>query len=458
MRKAFWEHELNIVFFSTNSNFFDSRQIEDKVLPSCKSQWESLAKEFPEHSFFVATQMPGSFLIDTESEAFEKSPAGVKYVCLIKETVDDIAAEILELKPDVVISASFWVTPYDWLPIKDSLIAEKLLESGIQTVCVPSEKTAICFDKWQTHHFLEKAGFNVPKAVYVHHGMFWCERGHKEIKTNVYKEHVLSQIKKLNFPVIIKDTVGLSSYGAEVVPTYKAAAAYLQSHKNSSDRIVEEYINGVQFGTEIHGGNGFYNVLPPFMFSVNQYGITSPKQSVKIGPVVNSKYSMDELTGILILLANEINFSGIIQLDLVFSEGKWYVLEINPRLSGMSQLYAALQNKSIYKILLEIALNQNTMQMPENTKGEGKVLANIKMPLITNEQINSVYELPFIEYIHQIHNLAATQKRETGYCEVIISGKDFKELSVNIKELEKRFPSLTEPAFIEKAQQMLSEM
>lgn len=475
---------MNIVFFSTNSNYFDCQKILDRALPDCRSQWQILAKEFPEHNFFVATQLPGSFLIDTACGVFEKSPEGVEYVCLVKETAEELAEEILALKPDVAIAASFWVTPYDWLPVKDSMIASILSERGVTTLSIPEKFSVMCFDKWQTHQFLERLGFNVPKAVYVQHEMFWCERGHKEIKTNVYKEYILSKIKKLKFPVIIKDNTGLSSYGAEVVPTFKAAAAFLLSHKNSSDRIVEEYVPGIQFGCEIHGIEGSYKVLPPFMFSVNKYGITSPKQSVKIGPVASEKYNIDELTGSLLLIANELQFSGIIQLDLVFSEGKWYVLEINPRLSGMSQIYASLDGKSIFKILTGLALKKaacakkksgdnitdypgNFLENPlenyqnceeldcEKQNQSGKVLCNIKMSLMPDEQINDVYELPYIEYIHQIQNLAATQKRETGYCEVNVSAKDFCGLEKNLKNLAEKFPAYTEVDFIQKASELI---
>ena len=441
---------MNIVFYSTNSNFYDAAKIQEYFWPTKKQEWEQLAQEFPEHNFFVASQMPALFLVDTTEGVFGTSPNNVKYVCLIKQHAQDIAQEILDLHPDAAFSASFWVTPYDWLPLQDALVAQILAEHGVKTVCPSADSAFSAFDKWQTHLLLEKHGFSIPNAVYVHHELFWCERGNKEIKTNVYKDYVLSAIQKLKLPLIIKDTVGLSSYGAEVVPTYKAAAGFLQSHKNSSDRIVEEYVSGFQFGTEIHGTPGSYTVMPPFMFSVNQYGITSPKQSVKAGPVTSDCFKIAELNDMLVRLAEELGFSGIVQVDLVFSPengGKWYILEINPRLSGMSELYARAQGLSLCKILLKIVLGQPSEKLD--------CACNIKFPLLSVHQLAELHELPFVKYIHQIHNLAARQKRETGYCELIFTGKNFVALEENLNRLESCFPDAVEPAFIQKARELM---
>ena len=93
-----------------------------------------------------------------------------------------------------------------------------------------------CFDKTLTENFLSANGFFVPKSVHVNHELFWAERGNTQIKTNVYKEYVLSRIKSLNFPVIIKDTVGLSSYGMCVANTYAEAVHHLRSGKSRPGR------------------------------------------------------------------------------------------------------------------------------------------------------------------------------------------------------------------------------
>lgn len=443
---------MKIVFYSTNSNLYNCEDFETKTIPSCASRWDLLAEEYSKHEFYILTQLPGMFMLDLQKKSVLKSK-NVQYIISKKESAEEIAEEIISIQPDSVIASTFYVTPYDWLPVKDAMIADILRGKNINVISNPTSTCLTCFDKFRTSQFLKSHNFKVPNSVYVHHELFWCERGHKEVKVNVYKEYVLSEIQKLHYPVIIKDTVGLSSCKMEVLPTYKSARAFLTSHKNSSDKIVEEYVEGLQFGCEIHGVNGKHEVLPPFIFSVNKYGITSPKQSVKLGPVTDEKFHIDELKKELTRLAEEMCFNGIAQVDLVFSNNTWYIIEINPRLSGMSELYAASLNKSLYKMILELALAK------QNESSELKCVCNFKLPLISEDKMNELYKLPFIKYINQINNISAKQLRERGYCEIIFGGtSSFKELQDQLDLIAQKFPEIIEPVFLQNAKELFNKI
>lgn len=439
---------MKIVLYNTNSNNFEGKKISTKTLPSCKSQFDKLCTLYPDCEFVVVAQRPGTFLLDLEVESIKEKSEKVKYI-LIEEnnSPNEIAEVILNENPNLAIATTFWVEPFDWLCVKDALIAEILQKNGIRTISHSKEIGIECFDKFRTHLLLEKLGLNVAKAVYVHHWLFICAGTKACVKENIYAECVLEQIKNLNYPVIIKDTVGLSSYGMQVVEDFEKAKQFLYSRRNNSDRIVEELIHGEQFGTEIHGTKGNYEVLPPLMFSVNKYGITSPKQSIKIGPVTNEKYKIKELQESLLKMANELEFSGIAQVDLVFSNGKWYIIEINPRLSGMTSTYAVSKQKSILEVLIEIALEKNKNQNLE------KVM-NFKIPLVSQERMQELKKIESVKYISQIENYAATQKREVGYAEIIISSED---LMSELEKIKMAFPELIEEIFYENAKNIISK-
>jgi len=400
---------MKIVLYSTNSNHFDENTYFIKNIPSWNEQKLAFQKNYPEYELIFVTQKPSLFLADiNETENLNT------YFVETKDS-DEFAAKIAGFNPDLVIAASFWVTPYDWLPVKDAIIAEKLRGMGFKTICHSVEATAICFDKNKTHDFLEKHNFNIAKAVYVDHDLFFCAGSKKEVIDNVYKEYVLNQIKKLNFPLIIKDTVGLSSYGMEVVHTFGEAKNYLNSKKNNSDRIVEELINGEHFGLEIYGTKDNYFVMPPFSFSLNQYGITSPKLSKKTGPVLDSKYKLDELNNEMLRLAEALELNGIAQVDLVFSEDKWYIIEINPRMSGMTTTYAAAMGKSVYELIKDFLITPP----PSGFTPKLHKTCNEKTPVKTAEEIEELKKIPGIVQICQVEDKSAKQLREIGYCEVI---------------------------------------
>lgn len=413
---------MKVVFYSSNSNYFDGSTFHYYNYPSNTKRLNDFLLSRTDLEVIIITQLPGMFLLDIENNEISEKSDFIKYY-IQEPTVDFIKS----FNPDLVISASFWVTPFDWLPVADSLIAEQLISLGFKVICNSLETSMICFDKKQTHDFLKNNNFKIAKAVHCHHELFWAERNHKEIKENIYKKTIFEKIKKLKLPLIIKDTTGLSSYGMEVVTTYNQAIGFLNSKKNNSDKLIEEFLDGFQFGTEIHGNKekGYF-IFNPFLFSVNQYGITSPKQSIKLGPVVSSKFKIDELKKELLRLAELMDFNGVVQVDLVFHNDEWFIIEINPRLSGMTQT------------LLE-------------SKNQHLVMA-LKLPVLSEKELNILKEFDFILHISQVVNDLAKQNRESGYCEIIFK-TDLKNTQLNI--LKEKTPHLIDEGFYRQAVNMI---
>ena len=487
-----------MVFFNTNSNYFDPKIVHIKTMPSWKEEWGRIANDFSQHEFFLAAMLPAMFLLDYENESIQKA-ANINYVELHGNGAAQIAQEILALNPDVAVAVSFWITPYDWLGLQDAMVAEILRERGVRTVSHSVQTQAICFDKFKTHIFLRENNFRCAPAVHVSYDLFWAERKKAEVRDNVYREFILREISKLNFPIIIKDTTGVSSYGMEVVRTLPAVRAYLESKKFNSDRLVEEFLEGIQFGTEIHtvrnsDGSVSPKVFPPLMYSVNQYGITSPKQSVKLGPLCLEKIKTQELSRELERLARLLQFEGIAQIDLVFHKNEWHIIEINPRMSGSSAAIALIKQKSLPQILTEFALGiydaratDEAMKIAENPCGtnsqnfcdndcceegcekksevasdskklrmEFPLYLNIKFPHLSEEQMRALFALPFVKYLCQTKNDAARQFREMGFCEILFGGVfSPQELLEQLEEIKTRFPEVIEISFYETAKKMI---
>lgn len=428
---------MKIVFYSTNSNTFDKNTFIIKVKPSNMDAFQEFKKEYPEHDFICISQAPAMFMPEDSVVLLDQNM-----------NAEQVSEEILKYNPDFAVAMSFWVNPYDWLTVNDALVAERLKDAGVKTVCHSVETGLVCFDKWRTHQKLLQLGFNVPEALFVDHDLYFCAGSHKEVLNNVYKASVASQLEDLKLPLIIKDTAGLSSYGMTVVNTYGEARCYLNSKRNNSNRIVEEYITGEQFGTEIYGVPGHYKVMPPLRFSLNQYGITSPKQSAKSGPVELEP----ELEADLLKLAEAMKFEGCAQVDLIKSEGKWYIIEINPRLSGMSFSYGVLLNTSIFKLLYQSSLAHLLLEFKKNEhSSQSSVLCmtsnvkmvhllNVKLPLLNEEMMGKVLEISGVRLLNQTNDLMAKQEREKGFCECIITADTTEEIKKILDELKIFFP------------------
>ena len=419
---------MRIVFYSTNSNIFDEVNFKINVLPQNQTAFENLKKNYPQNEFFCLTQKPGIFMPEESSVILPKD-AGL----------DDFANEIIALKADLAVAMTFWIEPYDWLPVSDALVAEKLRAAGVRTICHSVQTGLSCFDKWRTHNELARMGFDVAAAVFCDHDLYFCAGSNKEVLRNVYKECVLAQIRGLRLPVIIKDTTGLSSYGMTVAHTYGEVAGYLNSKRNNSNRLIEEFINGRQFGLEIYGVPGTYTVLPPFEFSVNQYGITSPKQSVKYGPCELPA----ELREMMLKLADGLGLCGAAQVDLILDDdGKWHIIEINPRLSGMTYTYAAACGLSVFEMMYKAVIEpESTGKEPvEVTANLKKHVLSLKLPLMSEKQMEKIQLLEGVKLLNQTNDLAAKQEREKGFCECIIAADEKSVLQKALAHFEELFP------------------
>lgn len=394
------------------------------------------------------------FLADPDSSGKIQESRSVEYVLLENDDEEKIAGELLELKPDVAAALSFYVTPFDWLTVKDAMVADYLRAAGIKTFCHSVECAVSCMDKWRTHQLLVQHGIKCPAAVYLHHELFMNAGNRREIKSNVYRSSVLHQIKRMKYPLIIKDTTGLSSYGADVVSSYGEALAVLNSRKTTGDRIIEELISGVQSGAELYGCEGNYTVMPPFVFSVNRYGITSPKQSVKAGPPGKKgsrELHCDELNELLLTLAEKLKLCGCVQVDLVFDGKQWNVIEINPRLSGMTSTYAASCGTGIGEFIYG-----NLIETSGGEKSSSVIncAVNLKFKIMPLEKLQLLKIQKGVAFVNQVQNHAARQIREQGYCEVVVTGSSRNELEENLRALHSAFSEEGEEAFFMAAENL----
>ena len=119
---------MKIVFYSSNSNIFDKENFFITTLPSHFQKWKEFIKNHPEDEFYFVTEQPGMFILDLppQKQIDYKQLENENIFIESSENIDSFVNKILSFEPDIAISMSFWVNPFDWLPIQDSLIAEKI--------------------------------------------------------------------------------------------------------------------------------------------------------------------------------------------------------------------------------------------------------------------------------------------------------------------------------------------
>lgn len=433
------DNNMRFLFYSTTSEGFNP-SVERTMLPNKADEWDGIAAKYPEHEFIVMAPLPGLYLFDVVGEGISRYPEKVKYVVIDRtETVEEIADKIAAYEPDIAVAIAIAGTPHDWNPIKETMIAEELEKKGIRTLAQNMNVSIGSFDKWRTNIMLRMSGAKIAKGVYVHYGLLNTDKNNKSIKDNVYREYILNRVRQMNYPIIIKDTLGSGSMGIQIAAGYEEAEAILTSEKLDTDVIAEELIQGEQFGTEIHGVKGRYSVLPPFAFSTNKEGITDPYQSVKFGPVTDEKYGIAKLQKSLIELAEKLELTGTTQVDLVYKDGEWYIIELNPRWSGMTTTAAAAEERCAFSIFVDSVLGiDKNYSKPCNVR----YVMNFKVPGLTDEQLDTISKLPFVKNVMQFH-MNVPGRPEVFISEIIIGGVDTtKELWDRFSEIDQMYPGL----------------
>ena len=345
-----------IVLYSSNSKR-RSADSGSKVYPSWGEQWDTAAARYPDYEITLVVQLNGRYFLDIEDGKLVTPPSRIKVVPMDMESkTDDFVKTIAELKPDVVIAMPGPVSGYDWNGIRDAVIADELRSLGFDVKCYSVETALDCFDKWRTYCVLKEHGFKVAESLYIHHEMFVTEKFAETSTGNVYKEYILTKIRSMPMPVVIKSTTGASSIGIFIAKSFEEAKEYLESDAFDGDAVVQQKLKGEEYGAEVHGSDGSYFVTPPFrIFNTAKAELNDPfgSTTIKYGPITDEEHHPREFMAELKRMADVMGFSGIMQIDFFLVDGEWYVLEINSRWSGITTLTTAARGKLPYEVYLD---------------------------------------------------------------------------------------------------------
>ncbi|MFT8638581.1 ATP-grasp domain-containing protein [Bifidobacterium sp.] len=430
---------MRIVMYQTYSGIYDDREIVQTYYPSKSDMWKALAEKYPQHEIVFVTRSSGYMLLEKDKDGTVIEPSGIRCVLIDEALVPaDFAQVIVDLAPAVAVAVSSPEMPLDWNSLEDAIIAEILQEHGIKTIAQKIFTAIATFDKWRTHLVLRELGFGVAKAVYIHNDLFWAESKIAGIESNVYKHYIQYRVENLSYPVIVKDTVGVASIGIQIVDTPEEAWKILTSGNKGTDVLVEELIRGEQFGTEIHGVKGSYHVLPPFRLGLNDEGIVDPVTGMKFGPVLSEQYNVRQLQESLRRLAETLEFGGSAEIDLAFRDGKWYVIEINPRMSGLTSTAAAAEERTPLDIYMESALGSAVdYSDPENLR----YTLTFRVPTPSDDALR---ELNGLDHVIEISNVKSTVANivfeNSGF--VLGGFASVAELFEELTALRERYPEI----------------
>ena len=139
-------------------------------------------------------------------------------------------------------------------------------------------------------------------------------------------------------------------------------------------------------------------------------------------------------------LAELLKLRGAAEIDLVFSEGRWYIIEANLRYTFLSLMIAAMRGKSVFAPYVEVAIGN----IPVFEKTALKRVIDFNTNRLSDDRMKRLHEkYDFIAYIARFR-LSICASEEENYCEFVVTGETNDELIEHIELLRKNEDHLVE--------------
>ncbi|MEU1128634.1 ATP-grasp domain-containing protein [Streptomyces sp. NPDC005900] len=265
-------------------------------------------------------------------------------------TPDLIADRIRAWGADGVVSLSF----PDEAGLRDAVVKERLARHGIPMVSNGIEPSRLLADKWETKKILTDHGLETPPGIFVDGTLL----KHGAAAVPAYADIIRVKAEGIGYPLLSKAVWGSSGNGMRFLRDRADLESWLAA-PDEGNVVLEKCVTGELCTVELVGADGRFAVQPlcftgstggepTFAFWELRSSAPRARDDAAFAPVAEKLKKLCATVGI----------TGVINLDIVYSHGTYYVLEINPRVSGATALGVAASGHNTYLSMTDILLGQ----------------------------------------------------------------------------------------------------
>ena len=259
-------------------------------------------------------------------------------------SVDDIATALTKWRPDRVVSISI---PDD-KALRDSCVRSMLKDSdGPEFIMHPLDATYRLSNKWETRRVVQELGLDVAPGFLISGDLL---RG-RGVAYDAYRDYLGIQLRSMAYPVIVKPVWDSMAQGIRKFEHPEEVERWLGTDPPEMDMIVEEYLAGELFGIEVVGRNGVYWCQPLVRKCLGHSEDLVPFNHIRFGPVTDPRYAPDSPSSRLHAIALALDLCGSAEFELMWWRDRFHVIEVNPRVSGMTNLSIAISGVNTYTAL-----------------------------------------------------------------------------------------------------------
>lgn len=271
----------------------------------------------------------------------------------------------------------------------------------------------LTYDKWLTKQYM------LSKNISTVNG---CILNHHELLENTPYE----------FPIIVKQRKGFTGQGMRIIKDRSSLDIYLKKYI-SSDILVEPFLYGSEISLEVIVWKNEIIFQPLVYKGETRLNLFEhPAYRPRIAPWRKNSRIEKEIHTITKEIVNSLNLKGAIEFEFIISNEIPLLLEINPRISGVSKLCAAAGGVNTYKTLAHIAINNS---LPINHfHGNFKYAIQLPLTVVDDKELLSELQndINFC-YLKEILWMPLLSIK----CNIILSYNSLNDLNSGLKKYKK---------------------
>ena len=197
---------------------------------------------------------------------------------------------------------------------------------------------------------------------------------------------------RLGYPVLVRPSYVLGGQGMAIAYTDEAIERYVNEINTIEQEhpiLVDKYVMGREVEVDaICDGENI--LIPGIMEHLERAGIHSG-DSISVYPTQNVELEHEkQIIEYTEKIAKELNVVGILNIQFIISEGKVYIIEVNPRSSRTVPYISKVTNLPMIEIATNVILGQKLKDMPYGTGLYKKSdYICVKMPVFSFEKIKN---------------------------------------------------------------------
>ncbi|MEV7558338.1 ATP-grasp domain-containing protein [Streptomyces sp. NPDC089795] len=255
--------------------------------------------------------------------------------------------------------------------LRDAAAKTFLDAAGIPTVMTPLVATMLLVDKWETKQLCRQAGLPVPDGFRIDSDVP-AGRG---LPVPGYRDALRAQAERIGYPLLSKPVWDSTSMGIRALRSPADLDAHLDTYRapgraapgavpdavspgesQAVSTVVEEVVEGDLCSVDIVGHPGSYQVLP--LCWTGRAGAEPVFTFADLrwcGPRPEADAAFTEVARALQDFCGGLGVHGSVNVDMIYTGGRFVILEVNPRIGGATTLSCAASDTNTFTSLARMA-------------------------------------------------------------------------------------------------------